>query len=138
MKFRYHEFLDIAWKWSQNCSNKRYSSSEEFYKKKYVVEKKHAEFIRKYIMRILLGPPYIPGRMQQFQLSPCYIQPKRQDGDQYFEIPEAYMYTITTSIFRILLYKHKIKSIRESESSLSDSRTDVTSHIGPFMTLLDE
>ena len=33
MKFIYKEFLDVAWKWSQYCSNKWYRSSAEFYKK---------------------------------------------------------------------------------------------------------
>lgn len=32
MKFRYTELLDVAWKWSQNFSNKRYRSSAEFYR----------------------------------------------------------------------------------------------------------
>lgn len=32
---------------------------------------------------------YIPGKKQQSQLSPCYIQQRMMDGDQHFVISEV-------------------------------------------------
>lgn len=49
------------------------------------VQKRKRQYLSKKKKRQSLK---LPDKMQQFQLSPCYIQRKKQGGAQHFVIPE--------------------------------------------------
>ena len=87
MKFKYNEFLDIALKWSQNCSNRRYSSSAVFYKEKCQIKQSLVLICENRRKKQKTIVTKLPDKKLQFQLSPCYILQKRLGGDQHYAIP---------------------------------------------------